>query len=210
MSQPGTMNRAIALSTLLLAMLCSSASATTLNTDEDRLTWFLPVARAQWPGSPCTESEQVILRDDAEVPAGKAGMAFSNCRVGLISGLTDYAFCAVLTHELGHLAGQDHSTDPESIMYPTVPSDYMPCLKALPQPDPEPIAEPAPAKPDLPSEIDEVTSWFGKHAHSQWVSTTTFIVTVRRGERYRCKHFTCLRLSVWRELHQHHHRGGHS
>lgn len=197
---------------IFLLVICAQAQATTLNTDEDRLAWFLPVARAQWTDSPCVGVENVVLHDDAEVPTGKVGAAFGNCRAGIVSGLDDYTFCAVLVHEMGHLDGQDHSTDPESIMYPTVPGDYMPCLKALPPPDDPITSTPmatASTQPSAPSEIDEVTSWFGKRARSQWISATVFIVVTgngRHAEHYRCAHYTCVAMWFWREQHRHRRR----
>lgn len=125
---------ALALCTVLAAP--TAATGTVLTTDAQRLAWFLPTARAQWPDSPCVGKEQVDLGADLSIYSrDDAGVAFpSECRVEISAGLDDYFFCVALTHEFGHLAGYGHNPDPASIMNAYMPTDYKPCTRALPQP----------------------------------------------------------------------------
>lgn len=125
---------------LLAATLLAPTAAIAQTPDVQRLASFLPIAQAAWPGSPCAGHEQILLNDDAELDAlaprvGVRPDGVANdpgpCDIGISSGLTDYTFCVVLTHELGHIAGEPHSTDPESVMYPTEIQDYQPCLTAV-------------------------------------------------------------------------------
>jgi hypothetical protein len=96
--------------------------------DPGRLAAFLPVARAAWPHSPCAGREAVHLAADAALrvhaPAltGHAGdvlngmAAPETCEIWLASGMTARTFCTVLVHELGHLAGREHTAAPGDIM----------------------------------------------------------------------------------------------
>lgn len=101
-----------------------------------RLGAALPVARAAWPNSPCRDREQVAfvapelsngeIELQGEHGAGLA-MMDGSCRVYIsLEPLTGYQLCALLTHEFGHLAGREHSSDPRSVMFPTV-GYYKPC-----------------------------------------------------------------------------------
>lgn len=103
---------------------------------------YLPTARAQWPGSPCAGRETIHI--NADIDAGYArddhgiappyelgGYAVNaECRVELSSTLYGYDLCAMLTHELGHLDGQEHSSDPRSIMFAGLTAHYTPCETA--------------------------------------------------------------------------------
>lgn len=58
------------------------------------------------------------------------GEAVAPCGVVIRRG--DYTFiriCALIVHEYGHLAGFDHSTDPNNIMHPARPPRYPPCVR---------------------------------------------------------------------------------
>jgi hypothetical protein len=113
--------------------------------DAARLSRFLPLARAAWPGSPCAGREVVHLAGDAvlraEAPAiagpGEAlnGMAAPDtCEVWLASGMSARTFCTVLVHELGHLAGRGHTDVPGDVMDGNGDIDYAPCDRATEPP----------------------------------------------------------------------------
>ncbi len=96
--------------------------------DGERLERFLPLARAAWPGSPCAGREVVhvdaaaALRAEAPAIAPEAreplqGMAEpATCEAWVAGGLSALRFCAVLVHELGHLAGRGHTHEPGHVM----------------------------------------------------------------------------------------------
>jgi len=119
---------------LILLVLGASTRAYGM-TDEQKLTWYLPTAEAQWPGSPCNGQEQFVL--EAQLPEGKDGwFAYGTCDVYLAPGMSDNQFCIILTHELGHASGYigdtpgDHSSDLNSIMYGgRLRGDYAPCVR---------------------------------------------------------------------------------
>jgi hypothetical protein len=114
--------------------LAASASPA-LSGDAGMLARSLPIARAAWPDSPCAGHETIRLRDDAAIAAmSDDGIGFADpaaCTAGIASGLDGYSFCVVLVHELGHLAGREHSNNPRSVMYAT-PARYPPCRRAFP------------------------------------------------------------------------------
>jgi hypothetical protein len=111
--------------------------------DTARLQQFLPIARAAWPGSACAGRERVHLGGDlalrAQAPAiagpGESlnGMAEpSTCEVWLASGMTARTFCTVLVHELGHLAGREHTAAPGDVMNGDGGIDRPACDRATP------------------------------------------------------------------------------
>jgi hypothetical protein len=123
------------------SMPVSPAPALAPSSDTARLQQFLPIARAAWPGSPCAGRESVhlagdlVLRAQAPAIAGPGetlnGMAEPDtCEVWLASGMTARTFCAVLVHELGHLAGRDHTTTPGDIMNGEGDIDWPACDRA--------------------------------------------------------------------------------
>jgi len=114
-------------------------------TDSARLARFLPIARAAWPGSPCAGRENVHLTGDtalrAAAPAvagpGEAlnGMAEpQTCEVWLASDMSARTFCTVLVHELGHLAGREHTTTAGDVMNGEGDIDWAPCDRATDPP----------------------------------------------------------------------------
>jgi hypothetical protein len=128
----------------------SHALAQTPGTDSARLAQFLPIARAAWPGSPCAGRETVHLAGDtalrAQAPAiagpGEAlnGMAEpQTCEVWLSSTMTERTFCTVLVHELGHLAGREHTATPGDVMNGAGDLDYAPCDEATEPPATEQV-----------------------------------------------------------------------
>jgi matrixin len=139
--------------TLIAACGVSTAHATAQPAnDSARLTRFLPIARAAWPGSPCAGREVVHLTGDdvlrAAAPAvagpGEAlnGMAEpQTCEVWLASAMSSRTFCTVLVHELGHLAGRDHTATPGDIMNGAGDIDWAPCDRATDSPEDEMLAD---------------------------------------------------------------------
>ncbi len=99
----------------VLIVLVGAGCARAAATDEARLGWFLPIARAAWPGSPCAGHEVIHLRADAllnadaptfgALPSQLIGLTNpATCEIWIRSGLNADAFCTVLTHEMGHEA----------------------------------------------------------------------------------------------------------
>lgn len=132
---------------LLLTLIAAGASlpapalAQAPPSDTARLQQFLPIARAAWPGSPCAGRESVhvggdlALRTQAPAIAGPGeslnGMARpATCEVWLASGMTARTFCAVLVHELGHLAGREHTATPGDVMNGEGDVDWPACDRA--------------------------------------------------------------------------------
>jgi hypothetical protein len=136
--------RRIGLLVLTLIAVCVAAPAAhawTPPPDDDagRLEAFLPMARAAWPGSPCAGREAVHLAGDDALRAQAValtghtgdvlnGMAApQTCEVWLASGMSAGTFCAVLVHELGHLAGREHTAIPGDIMNGAGDIDWPAC-----------------------------------------------------------------------------------
>jgi hypothetical protein len=133
---------------LTLTILCvaaPSAAAWSEPPDDDRarLERFLPLARAAWPGSSCAGREAVHVGADArlavEAPVlapgpGESleGMAAPElCEVWVASGLSALRFCTVLVHELGHLAGREHTAEPDHVMNGAGEISHAPCERAV-------------------------------------------------------------------------------
>jgi hypothetical protein len=149
--------RRIAPLVLTLAAACvavpaSLATAQSPAADAGRLQRFLPIARAAWPGSPCAGRETVHLAGDvalrAAAPAvagpGEAlnGMAEPDtCEVWLATGMSTRTFCAVLVHELGHLAGRAHTAAPGDVMNGEGDIDWPACDRATESPATEQVQE---------------------------------------------------------------------
>jgi len=134
------------------SMPASGALAQDPATDSARLAQFLPIARAAWPGSPCAGREVVHLAGDAALRAraptiagpGEAldGMAEPDtCEVWLASAMTARTFCTVLVHELGHLAGHEHTTTPGDVMNGAGDIDFAACDRATAPPATEQVEE---------------------------------------------------------------------
>jgi Matrixin len=129
---------------LTLTAVCVAAPAAhawTEPPDDDgaRLERFLPLAREAWSGSPCAGREVVHVRADAAMaalaPVGGDALdglaAAETCEVWLAGGLSAVRFCTVLVHELGHLAGFEHSSAAHDIMNGAGDLTYEPCERAV-------------------------------------------------------------------------------
>jgi hypothetical protein len=111
--------------------------------DGARLARWLPLARAAWPGSPCAGREVVHLRADADLAAEAPslapnavaplqGMAApSSCEAWIAAGLSPLRFCTVLVHEVGHLAGRDHTAGAGDVMNGAGDIGHEPCERAV-------------------------------------------------------------------------------
>ncbi len=105
---------------ILVGLMASLAVAMPVDS-QPALGASLPVARAAWADSPCRDRETVTWVDgDYLDDEGYAvGLAWRDaCHIQLARGLQrdTAALCTVLTHELGHLAGEEHRDDPDSVM----------------------------------------------------------------------------------------------
>jgi hypothetical protein len=136
--------RRIAPLLLTLVAACAAAMPATLAfaqspaADAARLQRFLPIARAAWPGSPCAGRENVHLSSDAALRAQAPALAGpgeeldgmaepDTCEVWLAGDLTARTFCTVLVHELGHLAGREHTATPGDVMNGAGDLDWPAC-----------------------------------------------------------------------------------
>lgn len=95
------------------------------------------IAIAAW-GVPCGGDYSVLY--DPEVFGLASWMqnddgSRSHCIARINPGLPEPDRCSVTVHEVGHLAGQVHSTDPKSVMYPVATPEniYPPCWAAYPR-----------------------------------------------------------------------------
>lgn len=142
----GAVARAVLLAVLLLVAAAPAAHALTQAParDEDRLTAFLDLARRPWAASPCAGREVVHLHASAAlaaeaaaqaVPADRTVMGMAapeTCEVWVGGGLSAIDFCVTLVHELGHLAGHDHTAAAGDVMNGEGLMDHAPCHAAIP------------------------------------------------------------------------------
>jgi hypothetical protein len=150
--RPRGVARAVARATLL-ALLLLAAAATAAQAlvqppagDDGRLAAFADLARRPWGASPCAGREVVHLHASVllaaesaaqSVPADRTvtGMAAPDtCEVWIRGGLSAVDFCVTLVHELGHLAGRDHTAVAGDVMNGEGLMEYAPCRAAVPPP----------------------------------------------------------------------------
>lgn len=117
---------------LALCVAClalTSAADAAPFTPELRMAYNMAIRH--WGGEPtgCTSVDREIVNDDelsdalgeASVPGpGERIPCFLYIRAELATPQLFIRACAVMRHEVGHLEGFEHSSDPNSIMYPTI------------------------------------------------------------------------------------------
>jgi hypothetical protein len=129
----------LTLTILCVAAPCAHAWTEPPGDDGARLERFLPLARDAWPGSPCAGREVVHVGADDSLAAEVAGLAPgpgqtlegmaapATCEVWLAAGLSAQRFCTVLVHELGHLAGREHTAVVHDVMNGAGDIAHEPC-----------------------------------------------------------------------------------
>lgn len=146
--------RRLALATIA-AIVLTTGTATAAFAPADsypQLGQVLPIARAAWPDSPCRDREMISIEPAplTNPVSGNhtLGIAWpGTCNLQLEDSLLAQPelMCWVVTHEMGHLAGLPHSTDPNDIMYPG--GHYDPCHVLVAQPLATPVAQAPTTKP---------------------------------------------------------------
>lgn len=101
---------------------------------------FLPLMRSTFPDSPCEDKviievapteEMTFTDEDGNPQKGADGLAYpAECRMKIADTQHAYNACAVSVHEYGHLAGFDHTQDPNDIMAQgIIRNDFLPCVR---------------------------------------------------------------------------------
>jgi hypothetical protein len=124
------------------------------------------IAIHYWGAMPCNGNVNVSwqnldpsINGDASWwnPVAAYGNASANSDCSISMNLAqDYSWpmlCTVVTHEIGHLTGHDHVTDPSNVMYPVYNGPIAECLAA-----PDGVAQPASAVSTTPPQRVSATA----------------------------------------------------
>lgn len=120
------------------AFIAAPAGAHTVPTDDAaRVTYFMPLATAAWPDSPCAGHVNIVTGADADATINALDAADgkqsqgravpATCTAYIRSGLDPTGFCVTLVHESGHLAGMGHTHVLDDVMNGDGQADYPPC-----------------------------------------------------------------------------------
>jgi hypothetical protein len=88
---------------------------------------LLLLAAAFWGQTPACGQPSIGL---TEFPPPTVGLAdLADCSITVDPSRLTFAGaeCMTVVHEFGHLLGQEHSLDPESVMYPVLQKPVWPC-----------------------------------------------------------------------------------
>jgi Matrixin len=142
-----------AIRTLIIALVAFAGVAPAAQAElwtPAQVTKAIAVADAHWPASPC-HGRELITWVKSEAVADFAGTAYPDQCATTIAWNQVAAqdpspafLCTVIEHEFGHLAGLEHSKDPDSVMFAVLWKPSADCAAALPGPAKLPRAGLAP------------------------------------------------------------------
>jgi Matrixin len=132
-----------AIRTLITALVALAVVAPAAQADlwtPAQVTKAITVADAHWPASPCRGREAITWVKSVQ-SADFAGIAYPDQCATTIAWNQVAAqdpspafLCTVLEHEFGHLAGYEHSKDPDNVMFAILWKPSPDCAAALPGP----------------------------------------------------------------------------
>jgi hypothetical protein len=107
--------------TAALALAALIAPAVARGDEDPRLARVQPIAAAAWPTvSQSCPAGVIVEVGEITDPDHKAAEARPPCTVRFKPNYRTYSrayTCILMVHEYGHLAGQEHVTDPHAVMY---------------------------------------------------------------------------------------------
>lgn len=110
---------------ILLASLSCAAAAQAAALDAQTLSTAQAAAAAEFPGAACEGRVHldIVSGDEVARITGSAGATGAanisdsiNCQMWIKDGLSQHEACETYVHEYAHLAGFEHSDDPDSAM----------------------------------------------------------------------------------------------
>ena len=114
------MVRALMAACCLSLVLAGPAAAASFDPSSPEFATALQVGQQQWGGMPCGGKVAFAWRDeDPSVNATSYwSPGFTNCEVvfNRSAGMDAVKFCTIMVHELGHLHGREHASDPDDVM----------------------------------------------------------------------------------------------
>lgn len=130
--------------TLVCLIVALAAAVAPAHAATSRTQVAIQVATAKW-GVPCAGDVVYGWGATTAPNAGEASWQFFadrpafffNCRIVIDQTRAQQwrdksfaTYCSILTHEVGHLAGQDHSENPRSIMAAVITVQWRHCVTA--------------------------------------------------------------------------------